>query len=299
MARKPRAGLSHQNERSATAFPLAPNPTTTGWAHLPSRRRRIPRPRPWCRVSTEDREARCRPTGRRRSREGLSTGRSFIQAVIGERRNSGRPTARSSPSANSGRCGPRRCSFAGDQFAQVAIAILVYHRTHSPVPYRARLRPHLPAADRPRPAAFRPRRPFPASPGHDHLRPVPGGDRLARRPAPHVPFAALCALLFCTVLVGAPFSSARSAPCSPTSFLATSSCSARPSGTSRTRPARSSDSSRARLSSPCWTRTAPGNRRRTSPCPPSSSRRAGPGRPAPATAGSEPRCGPCPPTASA
>jgi MFS family permease len=71
---------------------------------------------------------------------------------------------------------------------------------------------------------------------------------------PGMPFAALCVLLFCTVLTGVPFSSARAA-LMPDVLPATRSCSAPPSATSPTRPARSSASSRAPPSSPCSTRT--------------------------------------------
>jgi MFS family permease len=101
-------------------------------------------------------------------------------------------------------------SFAGDQFAQVAIAILVYRRTHSP--FLTALAYSL-----------------------TYLPPIAGGpllsglaDLFPRRRVmivcdvlrigtvgvmaiPGMPFAALCALLFCTVLASAPFSSARAA----------------------------------------------------------------------------------------
>jgi MFS family permease len=101
-------------------------------------------------------------------------------------------------------------SYAGDQFAQVAIAILVYGRTHS---------------------AFLTALAYSLT----YLPPIAGGpllsglaDLFPRRRVmiacdllrvgtvglmaiPGVPFAALCALLFCTVLTGAPFSSARAA----------------------------------------------------------------------------------------
>jgi MFS family permease len=101
-------------------------------------------------------------------------------------------------------------SFAGDQFAQVAIAILVYRRTHSP--FLTALAYAL-----------------------TYLPPIAGGpllsglaDLFPRRRVmivcdvlrigtvglmaiPGMPFAALCTLLFCTVLTGAPFSSARAA----------------------------------------------------------------------------------------
>jgi MFS family permease len=101
-------------------------------------------------------------------------------------------------------------SYAGDQFAQVAIAVLVYGRTHSPF---------LTAL------AY----------GLTYLPPIAGGpllsglaDLFPRRRVmiacdgirvatvglmalPGMPFAALCVLLFLTVLTGAPFSSARTA----------------------------------------------------------------------------------------
>jgi MFS family permease len=98
-------------------------------------------------------------------------------------------------------------SFAGDQFAQVATAILVYRRTHS---------------------AFLTALAYALT----DLPPIAGGpllsglaDLFPRRRVmivcdllrvatvglmaiPGMPFAALCVLLFCTVLTGAPFSSA-------------------------------------------------------------------------------------------
>ena len=101
-------------------------------------------------------------------------------------------------------------SFAGDQFAQVAIAILVYGRTRSP--FLTALAYAL-----------------------TYLPPIAGGpllsgraDLFARRRVmiicdlfrvgtvglmaiPSLPFAALCILLFCAVLTGVPFSSARAA----------------------------------------------------------------------------------------
>ena len=101
-------------------------------------------------------------------------------------------------------------SFAGDQFAQVAIAILVYRRTHS---------------------AFLTALAYALT----YLPPIAGGpllsglaDLFPRRRVmiacdvlrmgtvglmaiPGMPFAVLCTLLFCTVLAGAPFSSARAA----------------------------------------------------------------------------------------
>jgi MFS family permease len=101
-------------------------------------------------------------------------------------------------------------SYAGDQFAQVAIAILVYDRTGS---------------------AFLTGLAYALT----YLPPIIGGpllsglaDRFPRRmimivcdlvraclvagmAVPRVPFAALCTLLFCTVLLGPPFTSARTA----------------------------------------------------------------------------------------
>jgi MFS family permease len=101
-------------------------------------------------------------------------------------------------------------SYTGDQFAQVAIAILVYHRTHS---------------------AFLTALAYALT----YLPPIAGGpllsglaDLFPRRRVmiacdvlrvgtvglmaiPGMPFAALCVLLFCTVLAGAPYSSARTA----------------------------------------------------------------------------------------
>ena len=101
-------------------------------------------------------------------------------------------------------------SFAGDQFAQVAIAILVYQRTHS---------------------AFLTALAY----AFTYLPPIAGGpllsglaDLFPRRRVmiacdvlrigtvglmaiPGMPFPVLCALLFCTVLAGAPFTSARAA----------------------------------------------------------------------------------------
>ncbi|MFY9930498.1 MAG: MFS transporter [Streptosporangiaceae bacterium] len=106
--------------------------------------------------------------------------------------------------------GAQVLSFTGDQFAQVAIAILVYGRTHS---------------------AFLTALAYALT----YLPPIAGGpllsglaDLFPRRrvmiacdlfrvgtvglmAVPGMPFAALCILLFCTVLSGAPFSSARTA----------------------------------------------------------------------------------------
>jgi MFS family permease len=101
-------------------------------------------------------------------------------------------------------------SYVGDQFAQVAIAILVFDRTHSP--FLTALAYAL-----------------------TYLPPIIGGPLLsgladvfprrsvmivcdliraglvAGMATPHVPFVVLCVLLFGTVLLGAPFTSARSA----------------------------------------------------------------------------------------
>ena len=101
-------------------------------------------------------------------------------------------------------------SYTGDQFAQVAIAILVYGRTHS---------------------AFLTALAYALT----YLPPIAGGpllsglaDMFPRRRVmivcdllrvgtvglmaiPGLPFAVLCVLLFCTVLTGVPFSSARTA----------------------------------------------------------------------------------------
>jgi MFS family permease len=101
-------------------------------------------------------------------------------------------------------------SYAGDQFAQVAIAILVYHKTGS---------------------AFLTALAYALT----YLPPIIGGpllsglaDMFARRQVmimcdvvravlvalmaiPKLPFWGLCSLLFCTVLLGAPFTAARSA----------------------------------------------------------------------------------------
>jgi len=101
-------------------------------------------------------------------------------------------------------------SFLGDQFAQVAIAILVYGRTGSPlltaVTYALTYLP--PIAGGPLLSGladlFPRRRVMIAC---DLIRIVTVGLMTIRG----VPLPALCALLFCTVLLGAPFSSARSA----------------------------------------------------------------------------------------
>jgi MFS family permease len=101
-------------------------------------------------------------------------------------------------------------SFAGDQFAQVAIAILVYRRTHSAfltaLAYALTYLP--PIAGGPLLSGladlFPRRRVMIAC---DVLRMATVG----LMAIPGMPFAALCTLLFCTVLAGAPFSSARAA----------------------------------------------------------------------------------------
>ena len=99
-------------------------------------------------------------------------------------------------------------SFTGDQFAQVAIAILAYRRTH---------------------LAFLTALAYALA----YLPPIAGGPLLSGLAVPRrrvmivcdllrvvtvglmaisgMPFAALCVLLFCTVLTGTPFSSARAA----------------------------------------------------------------------------------------
>jgi MFS family permease len=101
-------------------------------------------------------------------------------------------------------------SCAGDQFAQVAIAILVYGRTHSPfltaLAYALTYLP--PIAGGPLLAGladlFPRRRVMIAC---DLLR----VGTVGLMAIPGMPFPALCALLFCTVLTSAPFSSARTA----------------------------------------------------------------------------------------
>ena len=101
-------------------------------------------------------------------------------------------------------------SYAGDQFAQVAIAVLVYHRTGS-----ALLTALAYALTYPPPIAGGPllagladlfprRRVMIAC---DLIR----AGLVALMAIPSMPFAGLCGLLFFTVLLGAPFSSARSA----------------------------------------------------------------------------------------
>ncbi|HZR54820.1 MAG TPA: MFS transporter [Streptosporangiaceae bacterium] len=101
-------------------------------------------------------------------------------------------------------------SYAGDQFAQVAIAILVYHRTGSPfltaLTYALTYLP--PIAGGPLLSSLAdlfPRRRVMIV--CDLLRVATVGFMAL----PATPFAALCALLFLTVLIGTPFSSARAA----------------------------------------------------------------------------------------
>jgi MFS family permease len=101
-------------------------------------------------------------------------------------------------------------SYAGDQFAQVAIAILVYGRTHSPfltaLVYALTYLP--PIAGGPLLSGladlFPRRRVMIAC---DLLR----VGTVGLMALPGMPFVALCVLLFFTVLTGAPFSSARTA----------------------------------------------------------------------------------------
>jgi MFS family permease len=101
-------------------------------------------------------------------------------------------------------------SYTGDQFAQVAIAVLVYDRTRSPfltaLAYALTYLP--PIAGGPLLSGladlFPRRRVMIAC---DLLRVATMG----LMALPGMPFAALCALLFFTVLTGAPFSSARTA----------------------------------------------------------------------------------------
>jgi MFS family permease len=101
-------------------------------------------------------------------------------------------------------------SYSGDQFAQVAIAILVYHQTHSPFltafAYALTLLPPIIGG--------------PFLSGLADIIPrkqvmiacdVIRAGLVGLMAIPGVPFPLLCALLFCTVLLGAPFSSARTA----------------------------------------------------------------------------------------
>jgi hypothetical protein len=106
--------------------------------------------------------------------------------------------------------GAQVLSFAGDQFAQVAIAILVYGRTHSAfltaLAYALTYLP--PIAGGPLLSGLAdlfPRRRIMIV--CDLFRVVTAG----LMAIPGIPFAALCTLLFCTVLAGVPFSSARAA----------------------------------------------------------------------------------------
>jgi MFS family permease len=101
-------------------------------------------------------------------------------------------------------------SFAGDQFAQVAIAILVYRRTHSAfltaLAYALTYLP--PIAGGPLLSGLAdlfPRRRIMVA--CDVLR----VGTVGLMAIPGMSFPALCSLLFCTVLAGAPFSSARAA----------------------------------------------------------------------------------------
>jgi MFS family permease len=101
-------------------------------------------------------------------------------------------------------------SYVGDQFAQVAIAILIYDRTHSPfltaLAYALTYLP--PIAGGPLLSGladlFPRRRVMIAC---DVLR----AGTVGLMAIPGMPFAVLCAFLFFTVLTGAPFSSARAA----------------------------------------------------------------------------------------
>jgi MFS family permease len=101
-------------------------------------------------------------------------------------------------------------SAIGDQFAQVAIAILVYHRTGSPfltaLAYALTyLPPILGGPLLSGLADILPRREVMIT--CDLVRAITVGFMAV----PSMPFWGLCVLLFCTVLVGAPFSAARMA----------------------------------------------------------------------------------------
>jgi MFS family permease len=100
-------------------------------------------------------------------------------------------------------------SYAGDQFAQVAIAILVYRQTGSPLlTALAYALTYLPSIGGPLLSGLAdlfPRRRVMIV--CDVIR----AGLVAAMAVPSMPFAGLCGLLFCTVLLGAPFSSARSA----------------------------------------------------------------------------------------
>ena len=74
-------------------------------------------------------------------------------------------------------------SCAGDQFAQVAIAFMVYARTGSPFLTAAGVRADLPAAGARRPRPGRAGRPGPAPAGDDHPGPDPGRAGRADGPA--------------------------------------------------------------------------------------------------------------------
>jgi MFS family permease len=101
-------------------------------------------------------------------------------------------------------------SYAGDQFAQVAIAVLVYHRTGSALltalAYALTYLP--PIAGGPLLAGLAdlfPRRRVMI------VCDLARAGLVALMAIPAMPFAGLCGLLFLTVLLGAPFTSARSA----------------------------------------------------------------------------------------
>jgi len=101
-------------------------------------------------------------------------------------------------------------SYAGDQFAQVAIAILVYNRTGSPfltaLAYALTYLPPIVGGPLLSGLAdILPRRRIMI--GCDLIRAA----LVAGMAVPHVPFALLCILLCASVLLGAPFSAARSA----------------------------------------------------------------------------------------
>lgn len=116
-----------------------------------------------------------------------------------------------SPSASSARCGPPRpCPCAGDQFAQVAIAFVVYARTGSPFLTAAAyaltyLPPVLGGPALSRLADLVPRQQLMIT--LDLIR----AGLVALMAVRGLPFAGLCVLFFSTVLLGTPFSSARSA----------------------------------------------------------------------------------------
>jgi len=101
-------------------------------------------------------------------------------------------------------------SYAGDQFAQVAIAILVYHRTGSAfltaLAYALTYLPPIAAGPLLSGLAdlFPRRRVMIIC---DLLR----AGTVGAMALPGMPFVPLCVLLFCTVLIGTPFTSARAA----------------------------------------------------------------------------------------